>query len=130
MTGIPRLAMIKKLTNTVRSANPQDVLNLTSMTQTGGGSVVGTIVRVQMDQPSITVGIVKAITALGVITGTTVCPMLNLSSSTRRFSAQQGVEGEEGAGTGSPGDRVPIFPPGAAAELVRQREVVAEATND
>ena len=129
VTGKLRLAMVKKLTKTVKSAIPQDVLNLTTRTQAGSGSVVGTIVREQMDQLSITVGIVRAITALGVIIGTTLYPMLNLSLSMRKISAQQGVEGEAGVGTGSLGDMVPTFPPGAAAELVRQREVVAKDIN-
>ena len=56
--------------------------------------------------------------------------MLNLSISGMKILAQQGVEGEEGGGAGSPGDRVPTLPPEAAVTLVRQREVVAEATND
>ena len=131
MTGMLRLAMVvKKLTQKVKSANPQDVLNPTTRTHAGGGSVVGPVVRLQMDQLSITVGDVKAITAQGVIIGTTVYPMLNLSTSTRRISAQQGVEEEEGVGPGSQGDRVPALPPGATVDLVRQRGVVAEATKD
>ena len=56
--------------------------------------------------------------------------MLNLSISGLRMLAQQGVEGEEEGGAGSLGGRVPTLPLEAAVTLARQREVVAEATND
>ena len=118
--------MAKRLKVIIRPTDSRQGLNLLMSTLTIGGSVVGLIVSRQIGQLITTAGTVPAIMAQGATTGTTLCPMVNQSTSGMRATAHHGAEEVAEGETGSLGDLAPTMPPEDV--VVQLGEVVAKGS--